>query len=241
MTGMGQERDPVSLLSRFSPALAWAGLTLLFYSPFFFFGKAFLPADFLYRTPPWYDPTVPLWNFDLFDAIVAYYPYQALLHEAMARGEFPAWNPFNLGGIPLLCNGQSGFLYPPRLVLTSLFPAVIAHGLSLALHTFAGGVLTYTLARRWGQSPAGAALTSLAWSFNPFVMAWLEMDFSNLAAALIPLVLLGVEQARTRWRGAAVTAVGVALLCTSGHLQWVLYSLVAVCLAGMWRLRGDPP
>jgi hypothetical protein len=216
-------------------ALYFAVITVAFFIPLSW-GDAFIPAGFLYRTPLWYDPSVPLEQFDLFDSVIAFYPYQALLSQGIEAGEFPFWNPYNFGGHPIAFNGQSGYFYPPRLLLISIFPVWLAHGLSLALHTFVAGFAAWLLGRRIGLSPVGAALFGTTWMLNPYVMSWLEMDHMSTCAALTPLALLAVDKCRRDWSGAAWLGLCMGLLLLSGHLQYVLYAIGTVVITGLLLL-----
>ena len=213
-------------------------LTLVFFAPLLW-GETFLPVGFLYRTPLWYNPAVPLKFFDLFDAVVAFYPYQELLKNSLAQGEFPFWNPYNFAGHPIAFNGQSGFFYPPRLVLLWLLPAWLAHGLSLALHTFLAGFATWCLARRLKCSPLAAGVGGVAWMFNPFVMSWLEIDILNICAAWTPICLLGVLRCAEDRRAIAWLGLSMSMLVLAGHLQFVLYAVATIVIVGLLLLWHD--
>ena len=217
-------------------AIYFAVVTAIFFLPLLW-GDAFLPVGFLYRTPLWYNPTVPLLQFDIFDAIIATYPYQTYLKQGLMSGEIPLWNPYNFGGHPIAFNGQSGYFYPPRIILLTLFPVWLAHGLSLALHLFVAGFGAWLLGRRLGQSPVAAAIFGTAWMFNPFILGWLEIDILNICAAWTPLALLAVERCRRDWRGAGYLGLCMGLLLLSGHLQFILYTITTVILVGLLLLK----
>lgn len=217
-------------------AAAWfLFLTLTFYSPWWLGGRHFLPADFLFRTPPWYDAGVPLRNFDLFDEIIYYYPNDVLLNEGVKHGHIPGWSPYNFCGHSLLANGQTGFLYPPRLLAHVLLPPAAAHDLLLVLHTFLAGLGMYLFARQLDLSVAASLLSGTAWMFNGNTLAWLEMEFAPVCTALIPWALYALEKSRLHraWFAAAAALNGGLVL--SGHLQFVFYSLAIIALMGGYR------
>lgn len=221
-------------------ALFFGLLTLFFYAPLLW-GEVFLPVGFLYRTPLWYDPSIPLKQFDMFDAVIAFYPYQELLQQSLAQAQFPFWNPYNFAGHPIAFNGWSGFFYPPRILLLWLFPTWLAHGLSLALHTFVAGFATWWLVQKLGRSPSAGAVAGVAWMFNPLVMAWLETDHLSICAAWTPLCLLAVIECQNSWRGAGWLGLAMGFTVLAGHLQIVLYTVITVILVGLlilWHLKA---
>ena len=211
-------------------------VTLALFAPVLW-GEVFLPAGFLYRTPLWYNPQVPLQKFDLFDAVIAFYPYQTLLSNGLAQGDFPLWNPYNFGGHPIAFNGQSGYFYPPRLILHFLCPAWLAYTLSLALHTFVAGLGTWFLARKLKLNPWASLLAGTAWMLNPYLVWWLECDHAS--TALTPLALLAVLHCRRSWAGAGSLGLCMALVLLAGHLQIALYVVATVILAGLVLLYQE--
>lgn len=231
---------PISLREACLAALWYTVLTGVFFAPFLFGGRTFLPADFLMCTPPWYDPSVAVHNFDLFDAIIYYHPVNVLLHEGLQQGVFPAWNPYNFGGHPLAANGQSGLFYLPRLVLQALCSPTTAHDWLLVLHTFGAGFCMFAFARRLGQSTAGALLSGTVWMFNGFSTTWLEMEFGIVVAANLAATLWALDVARERLWGAAAAAVALSFLLVCGHLQAVLYALAIIVTISAWRLLRAP-
>lgn len=216
-------------------ACYFALLATLFFAPLLW-GEAFIEAGFLYKTPLWYDERVGVKQFDEFDSVIATYPYQALLKEGLTTGEFPFWNPYNLGGHPIAFNGQSGMFYPPRIFLVALFPTWLAHGLSQALHVFLAGFGCWLLCKRLKISSQGGLFVGTAWMFNPFIMSWMQMDMSNICAAYTPLCLLGVERCRRDWKGAGWLGLALGLLVLAGHLQSVYYVVFTVLLVGLIML-----
>lgn len=212
-------------------ALFFLFLTALFFSPVLVGGRAALPADFLKTTPVWYEPGATVRNYDLFDAITYTLPAYYYLSEALRGGEAPFWNPYYLAGTPAWCAGQTGYLYPPRLVLTLLLGPLWAHQASLFLHMWLAGWLMFRYARRF-VSVEGAYLSGVVWMLNGYLIGWLLMDHMVICAALVPWALSAVERRRAGELGLAVFG-----LCTCGHLQIVLYSLLLVFVVGLYRSR----
>ncbi len=202
-------------------------------------GRTFQAGDFLFLTPPWYDPSRTLQNFDLFDAILQYHPANLLLGEALRRGSLALWDPYSFAGYPLYADGLTGFLYPPRLLLLFLLPTALAHDVLLWLHTFLAGWLMDRWLRRAGTTAWGGLLGGVAWMFNPYTLCWSPLEFSVVTTGLVPLVLLSVESARRGWRGVPGGALALALLMICGNIQFSLYALGMVTVASFLRARAD--
>ncbi len=214
-------------------ALYFLVLTGLFFGPVVLRGKVFLPGGFLYRTPLWYNEKVELQNFDLFDAIIYFYPIQTYLNDSLKRGTFPTWSPYNFAGHPLAFNGQSGFLYPPRLLFHLLFSPLTAFTLSQLVHLFLAGYAMALLARRLSLSPLTCAFAGTVWMFNGYAISLLTFDHVLICCGWLPLSLLAIDRCRRDWWGAVQLAPTVALLATSGHLQHVHSSLLIMAIAGL--------
>ena len=60
------------------------------------------------------------------DQADSYYPWSVHVIRNIREGRLAFWNPDSFGGIPFYSNGQSGGIYPIRL-LTGLFLVVQVH------------------------------------------------------------------------------------------------------------------
>ncbi len=134
----------------------------------------------------------------------------ALAAKDWLHGVLPWWNPYSGVGLPLAAEAQNAAFFLPFVLLLAL-----PHGLlllRLAMMALAG-LFTRALLRRLGCAgmPAlvGAALFELNGTF-----AWLAHG-PILPVAFLPLLLLGIEQARDgrRWPPLAIPlGIGWSLL-----------------------------
>lgn len=102
------------------------------------------------------------------DLFAYYFPQKAVLADALKQGSLPLWNQLVGFGYPILGESQTAALYPPNLILYSLFPVNFAYHISQLGHyvfTFVGAFL---LARRFQLSTAGALLASLTLVYGWF-------------------------------------------------------------------------
>lgn len=220
-------------------ALALYGLVIgVIFAPFLLTGKVFVPGDFLAFIYPWraYLSGFPH-NVELFDVTTFFYPQDVFYNEALKRGQFPFWNPWIFSGHPIVASGQSGFLYPPRLVLHGLFSPGVAKTWIQLIHLFLAG-----LSMRWfltlrGFSALPATLGGLVWMGNSFTTSWLEFEHVPIAAFYLPLMLGSLDRATQgdrRW-WLALSMAG-ALTLHSGHLQVNLYTGAILLAYAAYRL-----
>jgi len=172
-----------------------------------------------------------------------FYPYHAAAAEMIAQGHPPLWNPYAFSGFPLLGDGQTALFSPPNwlFLLPWLSPAV-ALNWAILLQFSIAALGTYGFARAVGLGRVAACVAAVAYAFGGFMTARV-IHLSILAgAALLPVVLLGIEQAlrpgprQRRW--AAVAAVAVAFQLVSGHPQVPVYTMLAVGLLVLVRAIG---
>lgn len=225
----------VSLRPRLAVPLLFLLATIVLFAPFVFLGRYFLAADFLFHTPLWYDPHVPLHNFDLLDGILIYYPLEKLMHDCLHRGTFPLWSPWTFGGYTPMGDGDSGFAYPPRIVLDYLCSPVAAHDLLVLLHIWFGACGMYWLGRRIELSRPAAFLAGLVWMFCGPSTTAICLENVPLCQAWVPYILVGCESVARDRRWLTPLALAWGMLLTAGHLQVALYACVVIALVAGYR------
>lgn len=205
-------------------------------------GEVFLPLDLVAHFPPWrfsYERTA-FANPLISDLVNEYYPRRLLASEMIRQGQLPLWNPYILGGMPLLADGYSATLYPASLLFV-LLPVAQAFGWYAFLHLLLAGVGTFWLARTLGLFTLPALAAALTYMGCGFTMNWLVFPDFSPVIALLPVMLCCVEQyeqRRTngmrarRWLLGAAVALACCALC---QLQLTIYA--AVALACFWLLR----
>lgn len=200
-------------------------MPLLFLFPRVFTqAEVIVPADMIYRFPPWsnyapeqYQPPYEAQNPELWDALTPFHAQYVVCKEQLIAGEWPLWNPWQQGGMPLMANYQTAVFYPPRL-LHLFLDVPVATTLCILLKLWLCGFTAFICARCLGLSAGAARMTSFGWmlcSFNVLFCYWPLPD----VAAWAPLLILGAEWlavGRDR-RGFYVLAIGAALILLAGH------------------------
>ncbi|MBS1719621.1 MAG: hypothetical protein JST35_04145 [Armatimonadetes bacterium] len=172
------------------------------------------------------------WDVLQADAILQFAPWRKLVLESWGRFEIPWWNPYTLGGVPLLANSQSGALYPPHIILGILHvPYVIAITILAWFHLAVAATGCRALAKELGASELGATLAGCAFALSPFCLSWTPLASVVSTICWLPWALVWIERAwsRTdRWLPVVMTSLMVGLATTAGHLQVLAYSLLAI-------------
>ncbi len=227
--------------------LALALAALIFWWPCLVGGKVPVAAVYQQQMPPFGEPQSPApraWDALLWDSMAQFYPWRLLLQRGLRSGELPLWNPHQYCGYPFVGNGQSAIFYPPNWLLLVVDTKYFL-GLSLALHWFLAGMLTFFLARTLGLRPAGAALAGMLYQSSGFMITWCELPTVVNSMAWLPGAWLGVEllfrlreagsqpAIGTGFRegragspphaGIVLLAASLGLCLLAGHLQFAAY------------------
>jgi hypothetical protein len=232
------------ICSRWELALGFAFvglLTLIFFGPI-------LAGKMLSNVPsaqqisaPW-QAGRPLYLFPQADQAFLVYPFTILETHAFRAGIIPLWNPNNLGGIPLLANGQSGVLYPLRILLSLAVSASVNHDLFVLVHIFAAGFFMFLLLKEFRLHVLAALLGAAGWMYASWNSGLMQVEVILPVLAWLPAALLLIHRgARTRsWCTAALAGIPLGLMALGGQLEQVAVGF-AVCGLYSAALALVPP
>jgi membrane protein YfhO len=228
-------------------ALLFAALTCGYLWPVLVGGRTLTPSWFLYYIPPWtpYAPGDLPANFNnvLSDIPTAYSPWQHLVRNS----PWPLqWDPYALGGVPLLGNPQAG-LFDPVSLLRPLFSESYASGIVAAIQLWLSAFGTYLLARALRLRCAPSVMAGVAFGFSAFSVLWLTYPLLTVVA-MLPWALWLVERVLVGRRRSAPALVGVlAIALLAGHPGTQLHVFVivgiytilrALLVVPLWAERG---
>ncbi len=154
---------------------------------------------------------------------------RSLAGQMIARGEWPLWNPFIFGGMPLAASVYPGSFYPPNWLFALLAPVTAINLVVLTTYHLAL-IGTYLYARRAGLTRLGAILAGTAFAFGGFMINHLSHTSRIAAAAWLPWVLLAIENLAVKedwqsiWRWTVLGALMVALQFFAGEPQMMVFS-----------------
>ncbi|HRF60512.1 MAG TPA: hypothetical protein PLH94_11455 [Fimbriimonadaceae bacterium] len=205
-----------------------------------FAGEWIGAVDDIRTMAPWDATPGEPWDVLQADSILQFQSWRDLVFRAWSNGEAPFWNPYTLGGTPLLANSQSGALYPPHAVVGVLgIPTALAIALLAWLHLAIVGLGVAALGRRLGGSVLGTTLAGMGVVGSAFFLGWTALPSVLSTCAWIPWILffiLGTFHESGPRR--VVRGIGIALstwlLLSAGHLQFAAYGLMAAGLLLLW-------
>jgi hypothetical protein len=149
--------------------------------------------------------------------------------------QFPFWNPYKCGGIPLFADPQSAVL-TPFLLLDLLFGPEIGVNVYAIAHAAIAFGGAYFLGRVLGIGKLGAvgcavAFAGSAWFYMDF--EWGEINYLTFAYApwAIGLFWLGVERQRQIF--AAAGALMLALILMEGAVYQLIFTMTMIAVLAM--------
>ncbi len=210
-------------------------LLAIAYGPGLAAGKIILPADMLDAFAPWAATSTmdrPL-NPLLGDQIQQMYPWRVFIHQELAAGRFPLWNPYVGAGSPLFSNGQSAVLFPLNLVVLWLSPEIAATLVQLAKPPLAAIGMALFLRALSVRGIAGI-LAGIAWAFSGPMVAWLGWPHTN-ALLMVPFLFWAatrwIQRPSLRWWGLNAALLAVQLL--GGHPETTAHTVVLLGIYGV--------
>lgn len=147
--------------------------------------------------------------------------YEASRATLLRWHQFPGWNPWVQGGVPLLANPESPFLYPPFLLILA-FGSSAGLKLWVLFHLCALVAACWWVGRELGLGPVsahGAGVIALCSAQIPHQVAIGHIMY--LPLCWLPLAWLALRRERWRWAG-----VCLAMPVLAGAHHVLLYALL---------------
>ena len=171
---------------------------------------------------------------------------QHMFYQAAPRaivldyGQFPLWNPFYTGGMPLFANPQSTFLSPVWLLVLALGP-VWGLKLEIWLHLVIALMGTYLVARHYGLSASAAILAAAVFALSSTISLSVAVGMTTfLTIAFVPWLMLFFLKAFRDIRYAVVAGLVCVLMYFGGGLFPLINTLTFIAVfAGFSVLFGE--
>ncbi len=182
------------------------------------------------------------WDVLQADASIQFYPWRDLVFHSWQNGVPPFYNPYQLAGVPLLANSQSGAFYPLHILVGILhIPTSLGLTLLALFHLCLAGMGIQKLALRFGAHPMGALMGGLSFALCPFMLGWTGLASVISTVAWIPWILVAIHELLDKENAAPIkTMIKLALftgmMVLAGHLQFVAFGALAagvfaICVA----------
>jgi len=155
------------------------------------------------------------------DALYYSYPLRSHAWQIIKQGSLPLWTHSLFGGYPLFSMSQLALAYPLTWGYAFL-PGHWAEQVYLSAPFLLCPAFTYLYVRKLGRSRPASLLAALSFAYGGFFIPGVNGLVTN-GAMWLPLVLLGVERARTNW-------ISSFLLITAAYALSILNGLGQVFL-----------
>jgi hypothetical protein len=111
-----------------------------------------------------------------------------------AEGSIPLWDPYILGGLPVV-DAMHGDVFYPASVLYLLMPLHKALGYKIVLHVWLAGVTMYFLLRTLGLRRRSSVVGALGYMTAPYFLSLIYAghDAKMFVTALFPLCVMLLE------------------------------------------------
>lgn len=158
--------------------------------------------------------------------------------------QFPLWNPYSCGGMPMLANPQSRFL-SPSLIFSSIFGVVVGMKLELIFGLFFGMIGMYLLGRYLKMSWPLVIVPGIIFGLNGSLALHLtEGHFTFLPLIYFPYVFLFFLKSFDKMKYIMVSSLfmGVAFLQGGGYIVIFFFLfLVFFCFFKTFQTRSGRP
>ncbi len=182
-------------------------------------------------------------NLGLVDSDASFYYVESMRKAIQEYRVLPMWDPWHMGGMPLIGN--------PNSVFSPLFFPVLVHGavaglkISMILLHWAGFMAAWLLGRKLGLTNAGSICAALVWALSG--LHAIQMQAGYLLSChmhLMPLALFCLLMAEEgyRWVVPAALLIALAFLGGSPYSVSIFLPLLAVfAIGGAIRKTGVRP
>lgn len=154
---------------------------------------------------------------------------QAARVSILDHGQFPWWNPWISGGVPLFANPQFGLLALPT-ILGLLFGAVMGYKLAILGYLLLGFYGLLLLFRKGLQTPlVTAILLAYVWTFGTFLTYRSLGHYTFLTIQFFPYILyfyIARDKLRFSWLYFGMAA-GFAALAAAHNMTILSYIVMA--------------
>ncbi len=163
------------------------------------------------------------------DQVLYFNPMTNLAWHQVHSGQLPLWNPYNLLGLPLAFNWQSGVFSLPTLI-SYLVPLHYAYTVIVLVKLIVAGTGVYTLCRVLRLTPLAAAFAATTFELSGPMLHWYGWAMTGVSiwAAWIVVAAILLIRGAHRLRDTVLLAVAVALSVYGGHPESLIVMTVAL-------------
>lgn len=152
--------------------------------------------------------------------------YEAARISILEYHQFPLWNPWLSGGIPLISNPQFGLFAPP-MAFVLVFGTLYGMKLAYVFYALAGFLGMYRLSKdALGADRTRSLLVSYIWIFGGFFAGHTIAHFTFISFFLLPwLVYFIAQRTKLRYAWFGLGVVESVVILTSIHYAFLMMTL----------------
>jgi hypothetical protein len=222
-------------------ALALILLPLCFTGRALLTGRVYAPIDLPFVSEPLNNyardyGVETMYHAGLSDLYMQIIPWQSAVRQALARGEWPVWNPYLLCGTILAANMQAA-PYDAVQLLALLLPHPQALTFIAALTFFLAALFTFSFVRAHGCSELASLIAAAGFTFCAILALFVSWPLGRIWT-FFPLVLLAVRLVvrETNLRAAVLLTLALVLVLFAGHPESVLHIVFCGAIYGAWEV-----
>lgn len=223
-------------------AIALVAMPLLFTGKALFTNRVVAPVDLAFTAEPLRDyardyGVETVHNGVLSDLQCQILPWQQAVRGALARGEWPLWNPHILCGDILAAAAQPA-VYDPIQLAGLILPLPDAFSFGVTMTFFLAAFFTFAFARALGLGEIAALVAAAGFAFCGMLAIFAGWPLGR-AWAYFPLVLYAVRGVTRDATAGSAFLLGLAfvLVIFAGHPESVLHVVFVGALYGAFETR----
>ena len=173
------------------------------------------------------------------DAKNHFYPILRFVAQSLHSDQSPAWNPYHMGGHPMISDPQSMLFSPLMIGLAALVEKPSMHLVDAVqlLHLLIGGAGVLLLCRSFRWHPAAGLAAAIVFMFGGSAAGRLQHTGMILSYGFLPCCLLLLKLALDRASIGWGVAFGLVAAIMAANRDQVAYLGCLMLIAyGFWRL-----
>lgn len=203
-------------------------------------------TDILFRDPPFRDYAADfgrshMHNGWVVDPFVQMVPWQKAVRHALARGEWPLWNPFILCGTGLAAAMQAA-PYDPINLVALLLPLDLSITFSATMTFFLASFLAFAFARELGCEERASLVAATVYMLSTAMTFTIGWSPHTRTWALAGLVFVAVRRLvrEPGVRSGAMLLVALVLLVFAGHPESLFHVVACGVAYGLFEMARTP-
>jgi len=148
--------------------------------------------------------------------------YEAFRISVLKYGQFPSWNPWMAGGLPLYANPQFG-LVSIQSILSLIFGAIYGLKLAFIIHALAGFWGMYVLGKKVLKTDTlRSILIAYIWVFCGFFAGHGISHFTFSLFYLLPWLIIFIYNRKDKWAWLWLALIESFIILSSIHYAFLM-------------------